>query len=114
MQEMSVSGWMHSQHTTFDIRKISYHFKSLHELVVDSVVDITDQIAELRSGTRLDDELALLRKLLLRVAKKPASGSKGAHGKGGLAAQSRARASGYHDFGKHAPTGVPLRVAQLL
>lgn len=115
VQEMSVSRWMHSQHSTFDISKISYHFKSLHELVVDSVVCITDQIAELRSGTRLDDELALLRKLLQKVSKQPTSRqkAKGPHGTGGVAAKSRARGSGYHDFGTHATNCIPLRVAHV-
>ena len=115
VDEISVSMWMHSHHTTFDISKISYHFKSLHELVVDSVVDITDQIAELRSGTRLDDELALLRKLLQKVSKQATSrqNAKGPHGRAGGAAKSRARDSGYHDFGKHAPNCIPLRVAHV-
>jgi hypothetical protein len=77
--EVDISMWMASAGTSYRVVQAEYTLTSLHTLTVRSVEDVSDAVMQFAAGTRLDDELALLRKMM-RKSKPRRPRAKGASG----------------------------------
>jgi hypothetical protein len=97
--EIQVATWMLERGGEPTVKKLTYHFESLTRLRIDGIDDISLMVRDMRVNTRLEDELAIIRKFE-QAAKRAVAGKQSSRSSvvGRVHRQGASRSSGSGDI----------------